>query len=425
MSRITYAEALGSLRSMFPDLEPTLIEDLLAANEGAMEPTIEQLLAVTATAEDGGGERGPATPPPQYGGPPPQASWGPPPGYAPQMLPVAVPLSGYPGYAPGQPAVMQLPVVSGGGGPGPVARGRPHTHTHRGRPVRHPLPADFLKLPPALTATPTAGRPRTTTTDEQMARDEALAATLQNEVFIAQVMDDPELANYILADPAGAASLGLPVHVLLPALQAAAARGTLPRGGHALPPAAGGSTSGSMSVTNSPASGSGPSPSGSGWISGMQHRLNTLAARFRRNQAAPAGTGTGGTGTGAPRAGGATPGRSWLPSFGSTRGYSGLATEDAGGGVSSDTHGSGYVPATRSDRVRVASQHPNASPGGVEIELTEAPAPAPQLTMPSGSGGGKARPGAPAPQADLSNAFAIDDDEDEGETTSLTRSKLV
>lgn len=43
---ITYEEAVGSLRAMFPKFDSAVIEMVLQNNSGAMEPTVEALLVM-------------------------------------------------------------------------------------------------------------------------------------------------------------------------------------------------------------------------------------------------------------------------------------------------------------------------------------------------------------------------------------------
>lgn len=296
-----------------------------------------------------------------------------------------------------------------------------------------------------------------------------------------QVRADPELAAYILRDPRGAAAMGLPVHLILPALQAqqAAARGggrgggggapwyadsddaAMARAGRGATPthsSAGSRSGGADSVSGGPASGAAHAPSSS-WMTGMQRRLNAMAARFRRNNNAAGGP-EGASGAVAPAPGSTAARVEPVPGAGAA---ARPAVPSAGGSWFSGRR-SGYLglPGPAGDAAAAhASSSDGAPPGGVgsdgsrsgrrsygggggaslgaeagDIELTEAAPPAAiaaALAPGSGSKAGVAgslngaagRPvgvGAPggaaaagAPGAVNPHPFAIDDEEDEEE----------
>jgi hypothetical protein len=214
-----------------------------------------------------------------------------------------------------------------------------------------------------------------------------------------QVKEDPELVEFILRDPRGAASLGLPVHLLLPALQQEG-RG-VDRRGEPVRQQPYRPDAGQVHGVGEPdASGD----SSSGFFTGMQRRLNTLAARFRRNQASGSASTSPNTATGAA---GHRQSSSWLPTFGRSGGaYQGIAGEER-----SDA----FVSASRGDRARVAAQGTADDLTAVEIELPDASGaasvPSSANRVPRGDGKRAADP----------FVIADDEEEDESESTAMNR----
>jgi hypothetical protein len=334
---------------------------------------------------------------------------------------VPVPLNGYPGYPP--PQHQMVP---------------PHPQPQQQQPqYRNPLPPDFLRFP-GVGVAPLDGQARpggssgtsggggrrsrggsTSTSEAQLASDEAMAAMLQNELFLQQVREDPELADFIRRDPRGAAALGLPVHLILPALQAQDAAmaqqqqrrtGGMPSwfsgtGGSVAPPSSSTGTAGAPGgeAVNRPTSAGTSGSSSGGIFTSMQRRLDTLAARFRKNQkvgVAPAGAAPAGSGSTAQSSSSTSASSSW---FGAGRksGYlsvgGGAAPNTAAGPASpqsgaldddeddagdearhepTHTASSGARASVGGGGRRISSArqpHSTVESGAVEIELTDAP----------------------------------------------------
>jgi len=67
-TQLEFTQAMADFKIMFPDMEVDVIEAVLRSNNGAVDTTIDQLLAMSADNEPGGGGRGRAGDlPPAYG----------------------------------------------------------------------------------------------------------------------------------------------------------------------------------------------------------------------------------------------------------------------------------------------------------------------------------------------------------------------
>ena len=71
-AQLDFAQAMTDFKIMFPNMDSDVIEAVLRSNNGAVDTTIDQLLAMTADNEAGGGGMQQLasgvldTPPPEY-----------------------------------------------------------------------------------------------------------------------------------------------------------------------------------------------------------------------------------------------------------------------------------------------------------------------------------------------------------------------
>ncbi|KAJ0408755.1 hypothetical protein P43SY_001979 [Pythium insidiosum] len=137
---LSYDEGMATLRSIFPSWDPQVLSELLEANQGNLESTIEMALSMEPPA-------------PSVRTPPPPAPS--------RQLP----------YNP--------PRVS------------PRARDPSGRRSRVTLPDDFLRLPSDLSDAVGAHA-----LSEQEQRDEMLARMLQDEIFRQELMADEELSAH-------------------------------------------------------------------------------------------------------------------------------------------------------------------------------------------------------------------------------------
>ena len=54
-TQLEFTQAMADFKIMFPDMEVDVIEAVLRSNNGAVDTTIDQLLAMSADNEPGGG----------------------------------------------------------------------------------------------------------------------------------------------------------------------------------------------------------------------------------------------------------------------------------------------------------------------------------------------------------------------------------
>lgn len=208
-TQLEFTQAMTDFKIMFPDMEVDVIEAVLRSNSGAVDTTIDQLLAMSADNEPGGAvsERGAAaSPPPAYrhslpsygeavqgpGGPLGAAS-----SLGPDLL-ASLGASGGPGGPPlhtrrgWRPAILgRLPPTflrlerAGGraySGPGGQPGARAYTH-----PDRQTRPA---------TAEGAGGGERSS----QISEDERFAQMLQNEEFMTELRGNPEFLSALEED---------------------------------------------------------------------------------------------------------------------------------------------------------------------------------------------------------------------------------
>ena len=225
-----------------------------------------------------------------------------------------------------------------------------------------------------------------------------MAAALQEESFYTLLASDAALANYLRDNPAAAAAMGVPQHIVAQFAPARPSRYPAPVSGIS-------STSGTGSGTSNPAVSSDGSAT-PGIFTAMQQRLNAMAAKFRRNRATQSSTATS-----------STPSRgSW---FSRGPAYQGLATEETADSSSRD-----FVPASRADRVRVASQRDDAASGG-DIELITHSSHTGAASVPSAARQGTQKEDIRKPDTSTAFAIADEDDEEESETVGLTSHRRV
>lgn len=391
MATITFEQALGSLTSMFPRIDVAVIEAVLEGNSGAMEPTVEQLLTLDPEAPS---------------------------------EPAAAPASGQP--------AQPVPPASAQNAPGQPQQ------------WRHPLPADYLVLPPVIVqmaghgggAQGVPGLPAGAddATAAQMLADQQMAEMLQNELFLEELRGDPEFAAYLRAHPEAAAALGVPVPPH-PSRRGQPASGYA--GGMARVPARGGGGSSSaypgysgadavptwrssssngargrggsgadeqqhdrdapqvVRHSGSAGSGNGVGAFFSGMGSDMRRRFNLLQAKFQRKQ----GSSSSGMAAAPVRSSGAS-GRGGLLSglFDGRGAYAALPHADAGGAAQGGHGAVGSGDAFTSISSGQPQQHGRRASGGmggggftdeVEIELTHSPRDA---MLAGGSGAAAAQP---------------------------------
>ncbi|DBA04643.1 TPA: hypothetical protein N0F65_012226 [Lagenidium giganteum] len=151
---VSYEDGMAALKSMFPSWEPQALADLLEANQGHLENTIDMALSMEPPA--------PAAPAP-------------------------APARSTPRSPPPPPAPAQGFTLS------PTARNSNHQRTSApassARRPRVMLPDDFLRLPGDE---PWDGRELS----EQEARDAILAEMLQDEIFRQQLFEEREFQEY-------------------------------------------------------------------------------------------------------------------------------------------------------------------------------------------------------------------------------------
>lgn len=212
-----YREAIATLKSMFEGVDDAVIVAVLEANNMQLEPTIEQLLEMQrdAPAPSGGGAA--ASPPPPAAAAPSAAA-----------ATAPTPAAAAPGV--GHPAV---PSASGS------------------RRRRKELPPGFLAIPAVGPASATS------TPADQLAQDEALARMMQDERFMAELQQDPEVAAHLRRVQLAESARG----------RRRAPASTRASAADAVAPAPAGSSSG-------------------GWLAsmgaGLRSRVSAMASRFGR-----------------------------------------------------------------------------------------------------------------------------------------------
>ncbi|GLD98699.1 hypothetical protein PINS_up007416 [Pythium insidiosum] len=160
---LRYEDGMATLRSIFPSWDPQVLSELLDANDGHLENTIEMALSMEPPAPSSR----PATP-----------SRSPPP---PSPAPAPAP-------APSSPVSRSRQLPYNPPRVSPRARGRDAS----GRRSRVTLPDDFLRLPGDDSDAASAARPLS----DQEQRDEMLARMLQDEIFRQELMADEELSAH-------------------------------------------------------------------------------------------------------------------------------------------------------------------------------------------------------------------------------------
>ncbi|KAJ0411991.1 hypothetical protein ATCC90586_009948 [Pythium insidiosum] len=146
---LSYDEGMATLRSIFPSWDPQVLSELLEANQGNLESTIEMALSME-----------PPAPSPVRTAAAPSVRTPPPP-------------------APSR----QLPYNP--------PRASPRARDPSGRRSRVTLPDDFLRLPSDLSDAVGAHA-----LSDQEQRDEMLARMLQDEIFRQELMADEELSAH-------------------------------------------------------------------------------------------------------------------------------------------------------------------------------------------------------------------------------------
>lgn len=181
---------------------------------------------------------------------------------------------------------------------------------HRGnKRWRHVLPPDFLTLPYeviviASNQAAVAQHPSANSTPSQLEGDEALASMLQNENFLEQLQSDPEFAAFLIQNPRLARQLGINASMIpqptvgdLQQQQQEQQRKSRQRlnsleiGEDKLHPSKQQRAGGSSGAAGGPASSSQQDWDIGGGLSSMgssmKRRMGLIAARFRRQNAAP------------------------------------------------------------------------------------------------------------------------------------------
>lgn len=169
-------------------------------------------------------------------------------------------------------------------GPAPVFPAGAATSGSVPKRWRHPLPADFLAIPATAPAAAGGGggwsggaAAHTSTSDAQMAEDEAMARMFADELFMAQLQRDPEVAAHMR-------------HVEM------ANRARLSHGG-VVPPTAAGTTRGE--AAGRPSGAGTPAVAGPGFMASMSAGLRSrIAAIFSRRRPTAAAADVVPTGTG-------------------------------------------------------------------------------------------------------------------------------
>lgn len=198
-TQLEFGQAMADFRVMFPNMEVDVIEAVLRSNNGAVDTTIDQLLAMTADNDPapGGaadlGPRGATDPPPAYG----EAMAGGPLGATASLT-----------------SDLLASLGASGGGRGPPL----HRVKNWRPPMLGRLPPDFLRLGPPGGRSPGGQqgglghsynhperRARPPAPDQardssQVSEDERFAQMLQNEEFMCELRGNTEFLETLEED---------------------------------------------------------------------------------------------------------------------------------------------------------------------------------------------------------------------------------